>query len=347
MLFGLYAECYRNGASILREIHAEDLLLVVAQYEQNMAQLDAENQKLVLQIAAQRYAKEQWAYIQGLKTETRYMEGNALALEVDEMEKALEIDQKELELFQKRIEIEIQKAEAKLQELLAKVELETLAQAYVEVDIAEAQLKVARKELEILETILKASEIQLAIVETGIDSAEVDVRIAELGADVSTIEARIAQLALSPLELEKVQKQLETSRYEEGTLSVRIGLVNDDAALLNAKIQDVLGPQTMDEISAYAADTTRNAAETQARLAALADRQALAAAARDRIIIENLTRILNAATRSDVKTTNASTNTAIDSAQRTAADRQRDAAIAAATTTAMAQLTTTLEHAIA
>lgn len=172
IVFGLYANGYKHGRAYLVEISEEKLAQIVSQYESNMAQLDAEEQKAILDMATQRYLDALDQQIHDGQMETKQSEIDATDKEFDAKFEALEQDRLAIETLQEKLTQAIAKAAADIQVLEAKIAEAELARQYVEVDILQKQLDVAKANLRTLEAGNKALALQLDIANAAVIEAD-------------------------------------------------------------------------------------------------------------------------------------------------------------------------------
>ena len=163
VLFGLYASGFENGFVYLTEISTERLLQIVAQYDSNMAALDADQQRTVLEIAAKKYMDLLGQQIHAQKMDVLHSKIKAEELEFDAKEAALEADEKAIETLREKLLQAQTKAIADIAIIEAKISEETIKQNYVEVDILEKELAVTKTELKTSQAGIRGLEIQLDI----------------------------------------------------------------------------------------------------------------------------------------------------------------------------------------
>ena len=222
VLFGLYANSFENGFVYLVEISTQRLLQIVAQYDSNMAALDADQQKAVLDIASKRYLDILEQQIHDQKMIVQRSKIDADDLEFDAKEAALEADQKALETLQEKLVQAQTKILAEISILEARLAEETLAQSYVDVDIIEKEIAAKRSELKVIQAGIKGSEIQLDIQNAAIQNLEYSV-------DKHNVQQQIDLIPEKTKELEAESISIDASILNSGT----------DKSLLDAGIAEI------------------------------------------------------------------------------------------------------------
>ena len=174
ILFGLYANGFENGFAYLVGISAERLQQLIDEYESNMAQLDAEQQKSVLEIASKRYMEVLDQQIHDQKMIEKQAQIDVESLEFDAKEDALDADRAALETLGEKLTQAITKTDTEISVLEARLAEEETNLAYVEVDILQKELAVKKTNLQILEAGVKGVSIQLDIQNVAIQTIEME-----------------------------------------------------------------------------------------------------------------------------------------------------------------------------
>jgi hypothetical protein len=262
ILFGLYANSFENGFAYLVEISTEKLVQLVAEYDLNMAQLDAEQQRSVLEIASKRYLEVLDQLLHDKKMEVKQAQIDAESLEYDAKEAALVADQTALQTLQEKLAQAITKAAAEILILESRISEETIKGQYVDVEVLQKELAVTRTELKTLEAGVRGSEIQLKISETalqltklGTDKHAVQQKIdqvpgekSELDAAVIDIDAKIlhsgtgkglldSEIAMIELRTAKAKVDTSSKNVDTSLLDVDIAKANLDVAMVDVDIQ--------------------------------------------------------------------------------------------------------------
>lgn len=208
IIFGLYANTYLLGHNYLEDIETEELQRIIDVYDSNMSELDINEQNLVLEIASKRYLKTIEIQIKDNALITKTQQLNAGEQEYEAKLSALDVDQAALETKRTQIELARDRAELKNKDLEARIQLEQLAQEYVAVEISQKQLEAGKADLKVLLAALRGIEIQL-------DIANTSYRIVELEASKSGIEVDIAMAKV------RTEENEFSSSKRSGTISER------------------------------------------------------------------------------------------------------------------------------
>jgi len=263
ILFGLYANTYLHGQNYLNEIETEDLAKLVDTYTLNMAQLTNDEAQTVLDIAAKRYVEGITQQIHAADIVTRGQKLDSLDAEYDAKTEALDADYAALETQRQKVALAWDKAAQKIKDLQMRVELETVNQQFVEVDITEQELKAARADLAVIEAGLKGLDIQLAITETGIkitntnlEITEADSRVDEIGIQVAETEVQESGVDLditnAGISLSKAEAQGERTKVDTKGVAIRVAETEFQTVETEAKKSQIDA-----EISKINADTAR------------------------------------------------------------------------------------------
>ena len=246
IVFGLYANTYLYGHNYLIEIETEDLARIVDTYTIAIAQITNDQAKLALEVAAKWYIDRIDQQIHDQKMITGQKKIDALDDEYDARTAALDADYEAITTKQAEVQLAWDKAAQRVKELEMQVQLETVAQELVDVDILEQQLRAARADLQIIEAGLQGLDIQLAITQTGIDITNTDLQITEAGNEVSEIGIRVTETEVQESELDldivnagiaKTRAEVEGAKIQRdiGEVAVRIAEVGVDIVETGAK----------------------------------------------------------------------------------------------------------------
>lgn len=346
IVFGLYANSYLLGHDYLEDIEAEELQRLVDAYDSNMAELDMEEQSLVLQIASDRYLKAIEIQIKNNALTTKTQQLSADEQEYEAKLSALDVDTEALETKRTQIELARDRAELKNKDLEAKIQLEELAQDYVAVEISQKQLEAARAELKVLTTALRGLEIQIDIANTSLQIIQAELSKSQIDADIAGIDARIATQNLSAKRLEIDQAELDAMAYEVDNIAVKkIELIETKGDAIEDETTHI-GVLESKEAIIETAETAQQNARKDSTLAGFDDRESMADSDKDQGEYDDDLVIEIAGNRKDSQKTIATKKTDIQTAQTSAAATRKSAAIDAATTMATADITTSLTHEI-
>lgn len=225
-LFGLYANGYKHSSRYLIEVSGEKLVQIIATYEANMAMLNSDQQKAVMDMATQRYLDALDKQVHDAQMVIEQDKIDATNLEFDTKFDALAQDQLAIQTLQEKLSQAIDKANADIQILEAQIAEETLNRQYVEVDILQKQLDVARANLRILEAGNKTLQLQLDIANAAVDEANL------------RLEKQDAQqrLDLVPGDLVELQAQGVTLDAEKKHTQTAESMVDSDIAEIHVRV---------------------------------------------------------------------------------------------------------------
>ena len=233
VLFGLYSNASFHGFSYLLEISGEKLVQIVDEFESNMAELSADEQKAVMYLATQRYQDllEQQIHDQDLITERAKIDSQYL--EFDAKFEALEQDRLAIETLQARLTVSIADAQARIKILDAQITEAQIDRQYVEVEISQKQLESARAELAVLEAGLKGLSIQLDIANAALLETELRLEKQKTQQELDLIPGQLQELEAQKtgLDSDKIQTETKTSMVDSeiAELQVRVAKANLDA----------------------------------------------------------------------------------------------------------------------
>jgi len=343
-VFGLYANTYLLGHNYLEDIESEELQRLLDIYNSNVSELDADDQNLVLEIASKRYIKAIEIQIKNNILATKTQQLSADEQEYDAKLAALEADREALITKQTQVTLAIDRAELRNKELRAQIQLEELAQDYIDIDIAQKQLEKSKVDLQVLRTAYEGLEIQLRILEVALEFAMVDANIAQLDADKDSINARVASLNLEVDRVSIAQKEYTAKKYEVDNMpSKQLELQVAKDLHITTETANSAALETQEEVL-----QTAKKADQIARLGVtIADfdgRIAEKVLEETQSIQLDTAAVQNAAAISDNRKILAENETDITDERADAAETNADAAISAAETMATANITSTLTH---
>lgn len=237
LIFGLYAGVYQHGHDYLEVIESEQLQMIIDEYTQNMAQIDNESAKLVIDLAARRYLATIDQQIHDERMRTKQNQLDAENDRWDSKIAALEADQDALETLRQKTILAESKAVNKINEISAQILNEQYAQSELDNEQLRKQLELSQAELKILRSALRGLEIQAQINESAYQLYKVDADIAGINAQVAMTQADIARNQNIELELSVQQQRNDNYEYEitEKT-AARLSDVDSKEDLLNDEI---------------------------------------------------------------------------------------------------------------
>lgn len=346
VVFGLYANSYLLGHNYLEEIETEELQRLVDVYESNMSELDMREQSLVLEIAAKRYTKTIELQIKNNALLTKEKKLDADEQDYEARLAALDVDQKALNTKQVQIELARDRAELKNKELEARIQLEELAQEYAAVEISQKELEAGKVELDILVAALKALEIQSDISNVSLQITKAEISKSQTEAELAGIEARIADQELMPTRLEIDQAVFDAMEYEvENVADKKVELIEakgesiDDETTRAEELEDK-------EADVLATQDGEQDAQRENTLSGFDDRDSMALLEQEQSEYNDALSIEIAEDRKESKTSLATKRTDLPVARKSAASTAYSAAVDAAETLALADITNTLTHEI-
>lgn len=272
-LFGLYANTYLYGYTYLEDISGEKLIQIITEYDSNIARLDAEEQVLVIENTAKRYADMVEGQIHKQKMNTRQKEIDATNDEYDAKFFALEEDQLAILTKKEQLSLDIEKANAEIEELKAKIKEESLKQNYVAVDIAETKTKIVQRNLQVLEAGIRGIELQYEIVKTAVEQVDIELENSqtqqkinlvpgekkEIEASTQNVEADIirtnankamvdAEIGKIEAETEKIKISVDSKDIDTNLLEVDIAKADVDVSMTDVQIKETKTKKAREDV---------------------------------------------------------------------------------------------------
>jgi hypothetical protein len=266
MIFGLYANTYLLGHNYLEDIEDEELQRLIDVYDSNMAELSMEEQGLVLEIASKKYVKTIEIQIKNNALVTKGQQLNADEQEYEAKLAALEVDRDALETKQAQITLAIDRAENKNKILVSKINLEGLAQQYVDVEIAQKELEAGKAVLKLLYAELRGTEIQLDIANVSLQISEAEASKSGIDVDIANYKARTAitnlvsdRLSVATAEASAVAKEVTLYSQRRSLVDARGTVVSNETSDINS----LTGLESSLEAAQKSEQTARHQAITQ------------------------------------------------------------------------------------
>jgi len=194
ILFGLYANGFENSLEYLVDISTEKIVQLVSEYDLNMAQLDADQQQTVLEIASKKYIDTLDQLIHDQKMDVKKSQIDADDLEFDAKEAALQADQAALETLKEKLLQAKTKAESDIATLEARIAEEEITSEYVDVEILQKALDVRKTELQTIEAGLRGVGIQMDITETAIQTVELNTSQIDVQQKIDLVPVELKEL---------------------------------------------------------------------------------------------------------------------------------------------------------
>jgi chromosome segregation ATPase len=252
--YGVYSGAYLHGHSYLVDISYETLAQMVRAFDQNMAALTADEQRVIIDIAAKRYAHDRDMAAKDAALDTKRKKVDLKAAEVDAKMEALEADRAALETKRIELSVAIRKASTRVLELQGRIEEQALETETVEAEIEKQRLLQKRAELDALETAVRALEIQAQIADAAYRLAIIDARKDELGADIARINldavevdvrksqltADTAHLTVEAAKENLVEYELQADRAEKEAYALETDIAGPaKRGLIARKVENV------------------------------------------------------------------------------------------------------------
>lgn len=196
IIFGLYSSMYKNKYEFTRQIEAEELLILLTDYNYLIANISNQEQITLNEIISRRYIENVNKLIHDQKMITYQQKLDTESAKVDAKIAALAADQLAVENMALKVEMETKKITAKIQELEAYIQLEGYNLEQVNLDIAEAEVKSAKFDLAKLNAANDILKIQLDTILSAAKLVDVDVQIAKTNLEKAQTNARIESMEL-------------------------------------------------------------------------------------------------------------------------------------------------------
>ena len=242
ILFGLYSNRYKHGCAYLIEVSNEQLTQLVDQYEANISQLNAEEQKAVLDLATKRYLEILDQQIHDDQMDTERGKIDATDQEFDVKFEALESDRLAIETLQEKLSYAISKANTEIQVLEAKILQAEIDQQYVEVDISKAQLAAAKAELRVLEAGLKGLNLQLDIANAAVTESELELEKQKTQQSLDLVPGELTELEAqnTSLDADKLRTETGQSLIDSEIAELQIKILKTQLDAINRGIDTAL-----------------------------------------------------------------------------------------------------------
>lgn len=345
VIFGLYANTYLLGHNYLEDIEEEELQRLIDVYDSNMAELNMDEQSLVLEIASIKYIKAIEIQIKNNVLVTKTQQLNADEQEYEAKLAALEVDRDALKTKQAQVTLAIDRAVLKNKILVSKINLEELAQQYVNVEIAQKELEVGRAGLKLLRAELRGIEIQLDIANVSLQIADAEASKSGIDVDIANYKARTAMTDLVSERLEVAMAEASATAKEVTLGTLRKTLVDQRGANITNETFDINGLVAQESVLKTAQigeDTARHQAIEQG----YSDAESLSGLRASIAGTKSSSDIIIGSKRRASQIVIAGDHASVPSRRAAAASTTATAAINAAKTLATADIVTSLTHEI-
>lgn len=346
IIYGLYANAYLNQNKYLNEVESEDLVNILADYNNKMANLTNQEQIVVSEIVSRRYLAniEDLVFKQKMATKQAGIETDDDIW--DSKMAALASDTAALETMAEKVSSETIKTTAKITEIQNYIQIEEINLSEVDIEIAEKEIQASKVDIQKLDTANTILKIQIDTVEAALKLIDVDREIARAKIEIAETDRNISKIDL-------LSSELTIEKGRTSMVEAEIPVAGAKVVLAELKTQEV-----GNEITYYRDTLTNQALDNYNSKKDLMD-------TRDKGVLDNLTmrkneRDLNIENRlavSALETTFANADRTlqgqIDTANISVMDSKASnvwlrvqGAISAATAAAAANITTTLTHSI-
>ena len=240
IIFGLYAGVYLHGHNYLEVIEAEQLQLIIDEYTLNMAQLSAENSKLVIDVAARRYVASIDHQIFAEQMRSKQIRIDAENAKWDSRIAALDADRDALATLRLKTVLAEAQAVNKIKKISAQIINEEYQQAEMDNDALKKELELARVNLRVLQSAIRGLEIQAQINESAYQLYAVDADIAGINAQIASTQAEIARNERSDVEADIERQKNMNFAYEIAEeKQARLDDIDGKESLLESDIEAI------------------------------------------------------------------------------------------------------------
>lgn len=251
IVFGIYSGFYKNGMSYLQTLEAFELALLLDDYNQKMAALDAEEQNFVLEIAAKRYVARIDDLMEAEKQKTKLAGIQADDEAWDYRFDALEADRAALLTLEAQYQSRIRDIQARIATLRAQILIEGAEFQLVEIDVANKELDLIRAENE-----LAGKEIDLALKDVEISGKDVTIAQKQVDLSQKEIELREQTNAIRKLQLAESQAEERALEVANDILKIQLSTVNESLKRLEAQKE---AAQIQVQAAGYTSDIAKTA----------------------------------------------------------------------------------------
>jgi hypothetical protein len=250
-VFGLYANAYLNGHAYLQAIEDTELANLLADYNNRIAELTAQERMVVADIVSKRYLTNIDQQIHNQKMTTMQARINMEDALANARYSALAADRAALETMAVKVSAEISKNAARITELEAAIETEGINLNQVEADISEKEIQSLRVDNQKLDTANEILKIQVQTVRTAAELLDIDIQAAKTKVDIAETQRAIAKIGLLADDLTIERAQTETMRAELPVWAARIELAGAKAADAEKELNYIASTLTAQEETAY------------------------------------------------------------------------------------------------
>jgi len=272
VIFGLYSTSYNNQHGYLLEIETSDLLNMLNDYNNKIANLTAQEQIVLSEIVAKRYLANVDKLIHDEKMASKTAEIDAQEAEWTAKVGALASDRANLTTLAAKVSSETTKTQARIAELQAHIQIEGYNLSEAEVQVTEKEIQSLRVDVQVLETANQVLKIQLDTVNAGIKLVDADLKIARAKVDIENVNRDIARTDILEKELEAAQAQTDSAQYGKDVYLSRATIAEKRVQSIEKDVSLYESLQSHEaEMGTLKSDALE--AEQSRRVAALEDRE--------------------------------------------------------------------------
>ncbi len=213
-IYGLYSGSYLNQHDYLQEVETVDLINLLNDYNEKIAELTSQEQVIVADIVSKRYLASIDKLIHDQKMVTKAIE---IQTEDDTWTvkiAALASDQAALDTLSTRVISETEKTSARIAELESYIGVEAYNLSEVDIQIAEKAIESAKVDIEKLDASNAILRIQIDTVNAAMQLIDVDLQSARTKVDIANIDRDIVKIGLrvNDLTIEQAQTKIEEAQ---------------------------------------------------------------------------------------------------------------------------------------
>ena len=360
ILFSLYSYGYINTGNYVLAVTDIEAAKILLDYDTKIAGIVNDELVVIAGIAAKRFITLNIdALMAANKLEDKRQKILADIDMWDAKMRSLDADRAALVTLLAKITAEEKKIAARIQELEALIQLEIAQLAEVDIAITEKQLSLAktqiqlaskdidisRKDIAILQVANEIATLELRTVEASLELADVDMKVARTQLDVAQTENQIVKAGFTETELEVEKARVAVDRAE-------LEMFTSKAALAELAV-DLINKEVADAILALSDEAVIQTTKVRVAAARQTEHEQSIAYTTEKTVFSLLERIAAANLELDIVSTGNTLQDLLDKNKMIvhdmaeyAARTAMDAALTAATTMAMATISSELVHTI-
>lgn len=247
IIFGLYAGAYLHGYNYLSDITAEDLAQAVAKFDSAVAEMSAEEARVLVEIAAKRYIQNQELAVRDAAILNKRAKLANQTEEMDAKVAALEADRAAIDTQMARLNVAREKIVVEVDDLNTKIAEQSVDSAMTDAEIARQELAARKAALDLVEVGIRALEIQASIADAAYRLAEVGVRKADAQADVANLNLEEQEVDIRKSDIEADTAQLRARAATETLVESDLKVEQAQLFALREEV-NTIGPAKRDII---------------------------------------------------------------------------------------------------